>query len=177
MGSYRSSYEIFPRKQVKNIYSNLWQPVFRFPTSCSSYFASPPLPLTTPSPPPGPLAMYGADLVSYLFSIIQTFFSQYFIFFRGRFFFLFVFFYLNLSFLLAGNQPWRLFFGQLVVIFVDNQERLSPRIRILLPGQFLIPATAFVSIYTLVLMALDRCVFSSEKHNLWLFKSLKRRFF
>ena len=104
-------------------------------------------------------------------------FSQYFIFFRGRFFFLFVFFYLNLSFLLAGNQPWRLFFGQLVVIFVDNQERLSPRIRILLPGQFLIPATAFVSIYTLVLMALDRCVFSSEKHNLWLFKSLKRRSF
>ena len=70
MGSYRSSYEIFPRKQVKNIYSNFWQPVFRFPTSCSSYFASPPLPLTTPSPPPGPLAMYGADLVSYLFSII-----------------------------------------------------------------------------------------------------------
>ena len=53
-----------------------------------------------------------------------------------------------------------------MIIFRETQVRLSPRIRILLPGQFLIPATAFVSIYTLVLMALDRCGFSSEKHNL-----------
>ena len=150
----------FQEIKRKNGYWNFWQSVFRFPTSCSSYFASLPLPLTTPSPPPGPLAIYGADLVSYLFSIIPAFFSQYF----------YIFFAVSVF-------PFFLFFGLFMIIFKDTQVRLSPRIRILLPGQFLIPATAFVSIYTLVLMALDRCGFSSEKHNPRLLKSLKRRSF
>ena len=79
MGQYPSSYDIFPIKQKKYGNSNFWQPVFRFLTSCSSYFASLPLPLTTPSPPPGPLAIYGADLVSYLFSIIPAFFFSVFL--------------------------------------------------------------------------------------------------
>ena len=92
MGQYPSSYDIFPIKQKKYEYSNFWQPVFRFLTSCSSYFASLPLPLTTPSPPPGPLAIYGADLVSYLFSIIPAFFSVFLYFFRGEFFSFFSFF-------------------------------------------------------------------------------------
>ena len=84
----------FQEIKRKNWYWNFWQSVFRFPTSCSSYFASLPLPLTTPSPPPGPLAIYGADLVSYLFSIIPAFFSQYFyIFFRAEFFSFFFFFW------------------------------------------------------------------------------------
>ena len=94
MGQYPSSYDIFPIKQKKYEYSNFWQPVFRFLTSCSSYFASLPLPLTTPSPPPGPLAIYGADLVSYLFWIIPAFFLSIFIFFFSRW----VFFLASFSF-------------------------------------------------------------------------------
>ena len=68
-----------------------------------------------------------------------------------------VFFYI---FFAVSSFPFLLFFGLFMIIFKDTQVRLSPRIRILLPGQFLILATAFVSIYTLVLMALDRCGFS-----------------
>ena len=68
-----------------------------------------------------------------------------------------VFFYI---FFAVSSFPFLLFFGLFMIIFKDTQVRLSPKIRILLPGQFLIPATAFVSIYTLVLMALDRCAFS-----------------
>ena len=86
------------------------------------------------------------------------------------FFSVFLYFFAVSSFLF-------LFVGLFMIIFRETQVRLSPRIRILLPGQFLIPATAFVSIYTLVLMALDRCGFSSEKHNPRLFKSLKEAIF
>ena len=161
IGSYPSSDEIFPREHKKK-----W--IFKFLTICFQISDILFIVFCIPS-----TAVDYALTSAWPFGDIWCRLSELSFLNNSSLFFLSIFiFFFALSFF-----PFFSFFGLFMIIFKDTQVRLSPRIRILLPGQFLIPATAFVSIYTLVLMALDRCGFSSEKHNPRLLKSLKRRSF